>query len=56
MLVGAIVTVTGSYAVAWALLAVGVVAGALILPPLPLQQAVGVRALDPDGDAGHDAL
>jgi MFS family permease len=35
MMVGAIVTFTGSYAAAWGLLAVGVVAGALILPPLP---------------------
>jgi MFS family permease len=35
MIVGAIVTVTGSYTAAWALLAIGVVAGALILPPLP---------------------
>lgn len=35
MVVGAIVTVTGSYTAAWGLLAVGVTVGAFILPPVP---------------------
>ncbi len=57
MMVGAIVTVTGSYAAAWGLLAIGVVAGAVILPPLrtPRSQEMVIPTGEPDGAPGPEA-
>jgi len=40
--IGAIVTVTGGYTIAWALLAVGALAGAVILPPVRTRREVAI--------------